>query len=256
MYTYEELSDLAQAKEDRRERLVSRIRGWLRKDRAPQLVVALLLLPTVAWAVVADAFLRRLELDLSPLRWAMAILTAWPIFVLLLRWRAAMEWRRLDLSRVGLAYMRYDEGEEARLAAPKTGKQLETERSINNGISQGLQQGQGAALPVTLLLAALTLGIWTIWKLIRNAPGLLTDVIIDGDAVPSTPSLATKISHENWFCEALAETYPYFLSLAFAAFVFGLSLPFFLSLREYKRANPPHSVAFLHFVVSNHPPSV
>jgi hypothetical protein len=257
MYTYEDLSDLAHAKEERRGRLVSRIRGWLRKERSPRRSVALLLIPTAAWVVGVDVLLYRLGLDMSPLRWAMAILGAWPLFVLLLRWRAAMEWRHLDLSRVGLEYVRYDQGEEARLAAPKTKRQMDNESAFWDGFSRGMGQAQGGAgLPLGLLLGAVTLGTWTIWKLIRNAPGLLTDVIIDGDAVPSTPSLATKIPCENWFCEALAETYPYFLSLAFAAFVVGVSLPFFSMLAAYAHAHPHHSVAFLHFMVSNGPCTV
>lgn len=94
-------------------------------------------------------------------------------------------------------------------------------------------------MPVTLLVGALTLGGWTLWKLICSGPSLLADVIVNGHAVPSTPSLATRISSENWFCSALGETYLHFLSLAFAAFVTGLAIPFFEYLAVYRHALHP-----------------
>jgi hypothetical protein len=87
--------------------------------------------------------------------------------------------------------------------------------------------------------------------MIQSGPSLLTDAIIDGEAVPSSAWLATRIEREHWFASALFETYMFFVSLAFVAFLLGLTLPFFSSLWEYKPTRPPHSVAFLHFVVSN-----
>ncbi|HSI12635.1 MAG TPA: hypothetical protein VK961_11355 [Chthoniobacter sp.] len=254
MYTYEDLSDLARAKEERRERLVSRIRGWLRKERSPRLTIGLLLLPTAVFGMGADWALRRGGLDLEPLRWMLALFATWPIFVLLLRWRAAMEWRHLHLDRLGLEYIRYDDGAEAALTAPRQVKlESEMRRAIQDSISREAGKAAGAALPVVLLLGALTLGCWTIWQLIRSGPNLLTNVIIDGEAVPSSGVLATRVQRENWFSATLGETYLFFLSLAFAAFVLGLTLSYFLSFREYKRTHPPHSAAFLHFVVSNRP---
>ena len=256
MYTYEDLSDLAHAKEDRRSRLVSRIRGWLRKERSPRLTIALLLVPTAVFVMGVDWALRRGGLDLPPLRWVLSFLAAWPVFVVLLRWRASVEWRHLHLDRVGLEYLRYDEGVEAALVAPKSPEQLRREdnirRALNDSISRESGKLGGGGLPVTLFLAALTLGCWTIWQMIRSGPSLLTNVIIDGEAVPSSSALATRIDREHWFSSAIGQTYPYFLALAFAAFLLGLSLPFFTALREYRRPPIRHSAAFPHFVVSNH----
>jgi len=241
VYTYEDLSDLAHAKKDRRSHLVRRIRGWLRLDRSPRLTIGLLLLPTAAFVVAVDFVLDRGGFDLTPMRWAIAVLAAWPIFVLLLRWRAAAEMRYLHLERLDLSYERYDDGAEAALNAPSE-KQMKRNESIWIGVRSGLNQGMSrvadAGLPVMLLLGAVTLGAWTIWKLIGSGPSLLTDIIIDGEVVPATPSLATRISTDRWFAEGLAETYPFFLSLAFAAFVVGMSLPFFFFLQASVHGGP------------------
>ena len=92
---------------------------------------------------------------------------------------------------------------------------------------------------MALLLGALTLGVWTLWELIRFGPTLLADIIIDSEAVASTPSLAMRIPSENWFRSALGETYLFFLSLAFAAFVAGQTIPFFEALAAYRHAMHP-----------------
>lgn len=260
MYTYEDLSDLEHAREGRRERLVSRIRGWLRKDRSPQWTVGLLLIPTTACVIGVDSVLRHWGLDLTPLRWALAFFAAWPVFVFLLRWRASVEWHQLHLEQLGWDYVRFDEGAEAALCAPKSAPRPTLTQNIwretCNSIGRESGRLAGGGIPMAIFMGALTLGGWTIWQLIRTGPSLLAHVIVDSEAVLSSPVLATRISRENWLSAALGETYLFFLSLAFASFLFGLSLPFFLKLRDYRRTPPPHSAAFPHFVISNRQPTV
>jgi hypothetical protein len=229
VYPYDEsLDDVLRAREERRDHLQSRIRGWLRKDRAPRLTTVLLLVPTSGWVTIADYLLRHIGLELAPLRWTLAMLAAWPVFVLLLRWRASAEWQCLHLDRIGFDYIRHDEGAEAALAAPDARPRSKHREAIDRGISEGLGRacGQGG-LPVALILTALTLGGWTMWQLIQHGPTLLADTIINGEAVPASPALAIRISREHWFPGALGETGPYFLLLAFAAFLLGISVPFF-----------------------------
>ena len=227
MYQYEELSDLVHARADRRSHLVSRIRGWLRRDRSPRLTIGLLLVPTAVWGVAVDYALRRGGLDLPPLRWVMAIFAAWPIFVLLLRWRAAAEWRSVHLDRLDGTYVRHDEAVEAILCLPKSEKQLKMEETFWRSVNQNSGRAGAAGLPSALLLGAATLGCWTIWKLIGSGPTLLADIIIDSEAIPRTPSLATRISSERWFSGALGGTGLFFLSLAVAAFLFAIALHYF-----------------------------
>jgi hypothetical protein len=185
----------------------------------------------------------------------------------MLRWRASVESRDLHLEQLGLVYLRHDEGAEA---GAKTIEQIRREEQIWRSVRESIARESGKsgmALPMMLFMAALTFGFWTLWQLMKSGPNLLTGVILDGEVVPATPRLATRVSRENWFTNALGETYLFFLSLAFVAFVVGTMVPYFAMMREYRKAAHPRlqtkvvatwsgamektASCFPHFVVSN-----
>jgi hypothetical protein len=102
----------------------------------------------------------------------------------------------------------------------------EMRRAINQGVQHGLRQGGGASLWVLIILVAVTLGTWLIWELIRGAPALLADTIIDAELVPSRPHLIFRMPARRWLSEAFGSTALQFIGLTIAAYLLGISWPF------------------------------
>jgi len=228
MNAYAELDDdVRWQRELRRSRLLALIRGWLRKERAPRLTVVLLLIPCAVCIVLSEYLMRRAGFELLPMRWAFAVLPAWPLFVALVRWRAAAEWERLNLKKkLGREYQLHDESAEAVPFVVKTQKQLEWDQGVQSGIRGGLQQngvGRIGAVPwVLFIMVAVTIGTWLVWELIKGGPKLLANTIIDSELVPSQPKLVFKMETYKWFPETLGATALHFLGLALAAFLLGI----------------------------------
>ncbi len=219
------IEDVARAKQERRARFLGLIRGWLRKERAPRWTVSLLLVVCAAFAALLDHWLQLLGIELRAMRWGAVALPCWPLFAVLLRWRAAAEFQKFELDRIGPEFLRHDEHLSASATTTQSSWMLDCKAGARQGLRAGLQQG-GAHPLVLVVLSALTLGGWLVWELIQSAPSLLAEVMIDAELVRSQPSLATRIVTREWLSETLGATALHFFGLSVAAFLLGLSWVF------------------------------
>ncbi len=223
----DEAEEVFRTHERHRQHLFSAIRGWLRNKSSPRWTVAGLfavcLIPGggVAW------FASKHGVNQYGPAQALGLLAAWLVFIFLIRWRAAIVSRSVDLGDDWRMFMAVDDGAEAnenRELDPKM------QKSISDGIRSGLQQGpQGAGL---LVVGIITLGTWLIWDLIRNGPTLLAETVIDGELVPRYPALARQIPSDHWLKNAFIMTCVHFLGLSVAAWTLGFIISCFMP--------PPH----------------
>jgi len=222
-----------QRRQERRKKLLQTIRGWLRAARSPRWTVALIILLCGAFAAVASLGMWRAGLELSGMRWAFAVAASWPLFLLLLYWRAGAEFRRFDVKNDAQAFVRFDERVEFELAmasARPSSVQWHFEESFQQAFSReaGRVAGSGG-FPALIFLTMITLGGWLVWDLIQLGPTLLTQSILDGWLLPAHPSLAAHVHSQSWAKEAAAYSGLHFLALSVIAFLAGLFLPPFIA---------------------------
>lgn len=215
------------SRDDGRRQMVSLIRGWLREERHPRLtIVALLALSTVA-ALAAGCLLALIGVRGWGTRAFWAVLAAWPVFVGLVRWRAAVGFQQMALRKSGrdayfTAIDKSAERESFNLAEPS-----ETERTIWREVGRAHGQSMSGNILTLLFLGGLTLGCWLIWDLIQTGPTLLAETIFDAEVVPSRSELITTVTHRDWRWEAFGLTGIHFGGLAIAAGCVGWVLPYF-----------------------------
>lgn len=161
--------------------------------------------------------------EMRPMRWAYAIIPTWPLFVFLVRWRAGVESQQLDFEQLGEAFIALDERAEASFSKPLLSDDIH--EGIAAGFRSGMQQGGGGSLFFGMILAAITLGGWLVWELVRGGPRLLADTMIDAELVRSHPQLFEKVITYPWMAELFGATAIQFVGLTIAAFLLGLSWP-------------------------------
>ena len=234
MTAFSESFELAhQRRQERRSRMLRTIRGWLRAARSPRLTLALIVLACAAFAAVASFGMRRAGLELSGLRWAYAVGASWPLFLLLLYWRAGAEFRRFDMTSDAQVFVRFDERVEFELAtssARPSSARWHFDEEIQQVLAReaGKAAGKGGLLPMAFLIV-ITVGGWLVWDLIQLGPTLLTQSILDGWLLPAHPSLAANVHSQRWLAETAAYTGLHFLALGLVAFLAGLFFPPFFA---------------------------
>jgi hypothetical protein len=217
-----------------RRRMLAAIRGWLRENSAPRWTVAGLLLLCAAGAAGAGIVLSRCGFTGVGIISSLAVLAVWPLFLLLLRWRAEVESRRLDIGERASLFIARDEAEIAMENAPSSPQENEKWEGVRIGIQSGMQQSSGAggfALPILILLASLTAGTWLLWDLIRLAPFLLGEAVLDGVLATRHPQLTKNIPTPPWWGSAFAATAVHFIGLALAALIFAGTLAMLLRIQ-------------------------
>ena len=205
----------------RRRRIVSGIRGRLRESQRSRHVAMWLFLASMVPGAAVAVLARICRVDGWGVAPALGFLVQWPVFVLLTGWQCERWTRRNDVVRKVEEAIPLDEATEARENA---GLYSEADsgirQAIENGLRSGTQQG-GGGLPGLLVLGCLTLGTLLVWDLIRIAPTLFAETILDGPVARRDPSLAGRLELENWRQNAFGSTAVHFLGLALVSVVTG-----------------------------------
>ncbi len=193
--------------------MVRGIRGWLRKHRRPERAIVLILAVCLLAGCGLFLLMGFLEVAVRPIRLGLAVLLVWPLFLGLLRWQAAAEFRQLD-SETGISeYVRNDDRMEMARLRELLGQQEPS--FVERGFSEGFSRMDGPeAFFVMIVLFVATCGVWLLWDLIRMGPTLLTEMIIDADLVAANPALLQRFSSGNWFKNAMDATAIYFFGLS------------------------------------------
>jgi hypothetical protein len=89
------VEDRLRVRNDRRKCMVSAIRGWLREERCPRLTIIGFLGICAVLAIGIGYALSFCGVRGWGTRAFWAVLAVWPVFVLLLRWRTAVDFKRL-----------------------------------------------------------------------------------------------------------------------------------------------------------------
>ena len=216
---------------ERRRRLLREIRGWLRTERAPRLTVLAILLVCTAMGVLADAWLRHMGFGFRPYRWMIAAFAPWPLFLGLLRWRAGVEARRLDLVATMNQFVVHDDAAEQQECNPQRSqwqRAIEEAWGRENARATGDALGRatgGGGIFVIVILLAVSMGTWLLWDLTRLGPTLLAETMIDGVLVPAEPRLARQMHSGHWLKNIGPACYFHFVGLAFAGLLLGIFLP-------------------------------
>jgi hypothetical protein len=148
-----------------------------------------------------------------------AVLATSPLFIGLVRWRAAVEARQFGLGNRADLFMACDDAAERALNSsqwnPPNGK---VDRSV---WELGDLVGD---FPAVLLLAAATLGGWLIWDLIQNGATLLAETMLDAEVFPNRPDILPNVLRRDWRTEAFGFTAIHFLGLALVLGLAGFVL--------------------------------
>jgi hypothetical protein len=230
-YFQDSVEEQIRVRDDRRRRMIASIRGWLREKRSPRLILVATLALCAVLAIGVGCSLAGLGIQGWGTRAFWSVLAVWPVFVLLVRWRAAIDFAQMDLGN-------RDQMDRFIAAGELTSRELyacesdrpmsETERAIRDGLRHGSVEQRQIDPFSLLLLGALTLGFWLIWDLTRTGVVLLADTIFDAEVVPPRFDLITSVTHLDWRMEALGFTAFYFPALALCAGCVGHLLTYLI----------------------------
>ena len=234
MRGYTEFGDEARAAWEEREyrtrRLYSGIRGAICALDKPRWRTAWALTQCTVCALALFAALAFFKTS-TPASVFIAILVAWPIFVLFLH-RAA---RRLDQRHHLLQNLESsisaDEHRTAQENRKRFGELTEEERKFQesfwNGFHQGMSRGGGGSVIVGIYLALVSLGTYLIYHLIREGPDLLTDVICHKLLPERIGGFHTRFNSQNWLHNAFSATAIHFIGLAVVGMILAALIPIF-----------------------------
>ena len=155
------------------------------------------------------------------------MLAVWPIFVLLVRWRAAIEFEELPVRDGARRFISTDDLAERTLFSEEP--EPAWKRACRESIARESGRAGGNIL-ILLFLGGLTLGAWLAWLLIAHGATLLAETIVDAELVPSKPQLIYSFQHLDWRAEAFGFTAIHFIGLALAAGAVGCSATYLWGL--------------------------
>lgn len=160
-----------------------------------------------------------------------AILAAWPVFVMFLH-RAALKLdKRHHLLRNLESSISADEQRTSQENRRRFGELSEEERKFQesfwNGFHQGMSRGGGGSVIVGLYLALLSLGTYLIYHLIREGPDLLADVICHKLLPERITEFHARFNAQNWWHNAFSATAIHFLGLAAVGMLLAALIPIF-----------------------------
>jgi hypothetical protein len=225
---FEDPVDVAiRARANRRDRIVRSIRGWLREERRPRLTAVALLGVCALFAIGAGYGLARCGLRSWGLRAFWSVVIVWPIFLVLFRWRVAVEYQRFTLGDRTDYFIAKDDLVERELSFGWSETQKsETWAHALNGAAREIGKGCGRNPLLFILVAGLTLGTWAIWDMSRHHATLLAETLVDAELVNGRLDLLTSIEYRDWRTEAAGVTAFYFAGLALGAGLVGWVLPY------------------------------
>lgn len=200
-----------------RRRLLAAFRGWIRENGSPRRVAAGAF--AVA-AVVAIAIARAcvvIGLAGPPLASAIAVIAAWPVFLLILWKYAAAKW---DVMAEDPDICRFIAADRASLVAENSPQASKWEGAWN-AAARGTSRVVGGTTGVfgVILLTVATAGIWLVYTLIDSAPELVAEITLDGVIAVRQPTLVRKVETFPWPRYAAELTFPYFFGIAVAAWI-------------------------------------
>jgi Flp pilus assembly protein TadB len=217
-----------EAREHYRRHLLSCIRGRVRENKSLRWRIALLLLLCIA-AACGLASLPVAQNIGGPWRGALAVMAMWPVYVWRLRAFARAESRHLELSGHWDSLITHDQlGEQDdRNMSEKIDRIVK--KVWEGGRNQHGDRGDPQAnLLAFVVLTIATLGTWTIWDLLRMAPSLVAEIIVDGVLVPAHPALGDRMPSYPWWKNAFASTALHFFAIAMCVtglFAVGMAIP-------------------------------
>jgi hypothetical protein len=208
----DEIAAHQEAREYFRRRILACIRGRLRERKFLRWRLGLLLLG----CLLLTGLLISIPTPIQP-SWqvAIAVLAAWPIYLLFLYLWARSETRRLNLA--GHWDMLVARDERGEFQDRHTSEQIDkVVRQAWDG-SRCQSSAQGNNLLGMFILACVTLGTWIVWDLLRTGPALVAEIILDGVIVPTYPEYSDRLPSEPWYKAAFLNTAPHFASAALIA---------------------------------------
>lgn len=205
-----------EARQYRRRRLLSCVRGYLLRSCRPRLLTALaLLVGAAAGGVLGSAASRWLGLS-WPLGIAFGSVVAWLVFVYVC-WRSATALsERADLMKDFESNMGADEEFLAKYYFGNPASETNSWKSeIKEAFARELGRAAGnAGIIGLLILGLLTGGTWVVWQLICYGPELLAEIALDGGIAVRRVSVQRIVATGPWKANALLASGMFFLTLA------------------------------------------
>jgi len=214
-HTFETEAEAKQeAREHYRRHLVSCIRGRIRENKKVRWRIALLLTGCILLAWRLGTIQATLHFG-GPWHICIAVMATWPIYVFGVFECAKSESRTLSLAGHWETLTIHDQLGEM------------NDHNVSGKIDRGVNKvwdslryargNNGGEILAVAILAIGTLGTWTICDLIRMAPALVAEVIVDGILIPAQPSLAGRIPASPWWKYTFANTALHFFAMGMGA---------------------------------------
>ena len=234
MRGYVEFGDEARAAWEEREystrRLYSGIRGAICAMDRPRWRTTWALNQCAACALAISLALSFFKLS-TPASVFIAILVSWPLFVLFIHRAARQLDKRHHLLQNLESSISADEHRTAQENRKRFGELTEEERKFQesfwNGFHQGMSRGGGGSVIVGIYLALISLCTYLIYRLIREGPDLLADMICHKLLPERIPGFHTRFNSQNWLHNAFSATAVHFIGLATAGMLLAALIPIF-----------------------------
>jgi len=189
---YETFSDAAERhyeeRQNFRNRILRGLRGHLRENGGVRWRVAWLLAQSMLVSgLVVGAFHSAGVLG-SQWHPCLVLIAGWPLFALGFIADAKKRTQRLDLFEKWTPSLLRDELGEIRdrLTSKRISEKVDL---VWNSAARQSGQNNGGGVIVIILLILLTAGTWLVWDLLRRAPALMAEVILDGIIAPAHPEM-------------------------------------------------------------------
>lgn len=196
-----------------REREVSRIRARLLRIGFPRLRMLVLILLTGGAGLLASYLMLRAGLLSMPLRYPLALLAAYGVFLLLVRW--FVRHAEPDLPDIPVSANR-----------PQSCGRSEAVDSAHGGSGGSWLDGLDAAdellLPLLFVIALVAVAFASLWVVV-SAPTLFAELAIDGALSAGLYRRLRKIETRHWLDTAVRRTIGPFAATALALVLFALA---------------------------------
>lgn len=188
-----------------RERAIAALRRYYERERFPRLVVMVLLLVTGGVGFLTSAGLLRLGVSEMWIRYPIAVLIAYAVFVSLIRLWAEAERNRADAHR---ELERIDGADADHRPFPDSSgwEWLDGANLCPSQLDEGY-------LPVLVLGALLAVAL-ALSAVVCAAPGLLAEVFLDVALVAALYKRLSHIERRHWLATAIRRTWMPALSAA------------------------------------------
>jgi hypothetical protein len=197
--------------ERRRERKIESLKRRLQRKSYPRLHASLILLLTGLTCFLVSFTLLRLGLTAMWLRYPLAILVAYGVFLILLRvWLSLSRPRDWYLDEVVDTTTEVVSSDSTEVSAPggSWGQSVSTVTSTRSSGSSGfsfdldLDDGWFLLIVVVVLIAVLGAALYVVYI----APVLLAEILLDGVLLAGLYKQVKSIEHKHWLRSAVGRT--------------------------------------------------